>query len=260
MSRALAATGGFFARNYSVFVVLAVWELISRSGWVPARLVPSLERIGLQLWRYMENGDLLYHAGITLYRASSGFALACIAGILLGTLMARSRWVEAVFEPIFTFGFPIPKITLYPVLIFVFGLGSGSKIALVFLECIYPIAVHAYAGMRSADRTMVWAGRNMGATPVQLFRRVLIPAALPTLFSGLRIAMPVALIITVITEIIGESRGLGYFISFQSASYEYARAMAAFVVVGIIGFALDRLLVALRRRLIFWQAETPIIG
>jgi ABC-type nitrate/sulfonate/bicarbonate transport system permease component len=91
----------------------------------------------------------------------------------------------------------------------------------------------------------------MGATPTQMFRRVLIPTALLTLFSGLRIAMPVALIITVITEIIGESRGLGNFISFQSASYEYARAMAAVVVVGIIGFALNRLLVVLRRRLIF---------
>jgi len=122
--------------------------------------------------------------------AAFGFALALVAGVVLGTLMARSRWVEALIEPIFSFGYPIPKISLYPVFIMVFGLGTGSKVALVFLECLYPIAVHAYSGMRSADRVLVWAGRNMGATERQLFWKVLIPSALPTLFSGLRIALP----------------------------------------------------------------------
>ena len=84
--------------------------------------------------------------------------------------------------------------------------------------------------------------------------------ALPTLFSGLRIALPVALIVTIITELIGESRGLGYFVTFQTASFEYARALAAFVVIAVIGFCLDRLLLALRNRLIFWQKDAPFIA
>ena len=100
----------------------------------------------------------------------------------------------------------------------------------------------------------------MGASRTQLFFRVMVPAALPTLFTGLRIALPVALIVTLLTEIIGESRGLGYFITFASASFEYARAMAAFVVVAVIGFALDRGVVALRHRVVFWQKDTTPIG
>jgi ABC-type nitrate/sulfonate/bicarbonate transport system permease component len=86
------------------------------------------------------------------------------------------------------------------------------------------------------------------------------PAALPTLFSGLRIALPVALIVTIITELIGESRGLGYFVTFHTASFEYARAFAAFVVIAVLGFCLDRLLLGLRNRVIFWQKDAPAIA
>ena len=245
---------------YSIPLLLALYELLSRSGLVSSRTLPSLVLIGEQLWKYLANGELAYHAGISLYRAAFGFGLALVVGVVLGTLMARRRWVEALIEPIFSFGYPIPKISLYPVFIMVFGLGTGSKVALVFLECLYPIAVHAYSGMRSADRVLVWAGRNMGASERQLFWKVLIPAALPTLFSGLRIALPVALIVTIITELIGESRGLGYFVTFHTASFEYARALAAFVVIAVIGFCLDRILLSLRNRLIFWQKDAAVIA
>jgi NitT/TauT family transport system permease protein len=242
----------FLGRYYSIFLLLAVYECLGRFGLVSPRLLPSLVDIWAQLWKYLLNGDLVYHTSISLYRAFAGFALAVVVGILLGTAMARSRLTEALFEPIFTFGYPIPKISLYPVFIFVFGLGTGSKVALVFLECLYPIAIHTYSGMKSAERVLVWAGRNMGATPRQLFFKVLVPAALPILFTGLRIALPVALIVTLVTEIIGESKGLGYFITFQSASFEYARALAAFAVIGVVGFFLDRGLMILRNRIVYW--------
>lgn len=243
----------WFGRYYSVFVLLAVYELIVRLGLVSPRLLPSLTVIGDQLWIYLANGQLLMHAQVTLYRAFAGFALALVGGVVIGTLMARSRLMERLIEPIFYFGYPIPKIALYPVFIFVFGLGTGSTIALIFLECIYPIAIHVHAGMRSTDRVLIWAARNMGASQAQVFWRVLVPAALPIFFTGLRIALPVALIITLVTEIIGESRGLGYFVTYASASFQYARGMAAFVVIAVIGFALDRALQLVRRRVVFWQ-------
>ena len=258
---ALRSGARFIGRYYSILLLLIAYELLGRLGIVSPRLLPSLVLIWEQLVIFIfDKGDLLYHAYVSLYRALMGFFMAVVAGVLIGTLMARSKWVEALIDPIFTFGYPIPKISLYPVFIFVFGLGTESKVALVFLECIYPIAIHAHAGMRSADRVLVWAGRNMGASQTQLFFKVLVPAALPTLFTGLRIALPVALIVTVVTEIIGESRGLGFFITFASASFEYARALAAFVVIAVIGFILDRGLVLLRDRIVFWQRTDSVIG
>ena len=130
----------------------------------------------------------------------------------------------------------------------------------MFLECLYPIVIHVYAGMRSADRVLVWAARSMGATPRQIFFRVLVPASLPTIFTGLRIAMPVSLIITLVTEIIGESRGLGFFVTFASPPRSSMRAhWRRSSSSRCIGFILDRALLYVRNRVVFWQqAPTSI--
>jgi ABC-type nitrate/sulfonate/bicarbonate transport system permease component len=250
----------FVGRWYSVALVLAAWELVARSGWVPRRLVPSLVDIAQAFWHALASGDLAFHAGVSLMRALTGFALALVAGFALGALMARRRAVEQAVEPTLSFFYPLPRIALYPVFIFIFGLGHASKIALVALECLFPITLHAYAGIRQADRILLWAGSSMGASASQLFWRVQVPAAAPTFFTGLRIALPLALIVVITTEIIGESVGLGYFVNYAAASFDTARSLAGLLAVAIIGFALDRTVVALRRRLVFWQRDTvPIV-
>ena len=256
MSSALA----FLKRWYSILVLLAIWEAVARSGLVAPRLVPSLMVIGEAIWRALLSGDLVYHSEVTLFRALGGFALSVVAGCALGAAMARNRTVDALFEPIFSFGFPIPRIALYPILIFVFGLGDASKLALVFLEGIFPITLHTYQGIRSVQNTLVWAGSSLGANRRQLFWRVLLPAAMPMVFTGFRIALPVALIIVVSTEIIGESVGLGYFINFASASFDNAKSLAGILAVAMIGFVLDRSLIWLRNRVVFWQPEAVAIG
>jgi NitT/TauT family transport system permease protein len=247
-------------RWYPVALVLAVWELLARTGAISKRLMPSLVDIALAFIAALQNGDLLFHAGISLGRALAGFALAVAVGVLLGALMARSRLIDALFEPIFSFGYPVPKIALYPIFIFVFGLGTLSKVMMIFLECLYPITINTYYGMRQVDRVHLWAAHNMGASRRQMFWLVLLPAAAPSIFAGIRIALPISLIVVIITEIIGESRGLGYYISYASASFEYATAFAGVAAVAMIGFTLDRLLVLLRNRVIFWERSAALVG
>lgn len=149
--------------------------------------------------------------------------------------------------------------TLFSVSIFVLGLGDLSKIVLIFLECLYPIAVQTLYAMRSADSALVWAALSFGAGRWELFWNVLVPSVAPLIFAVLRIALP------------GVDRqdhhrdhrrqpGSGLRRKFQSASFQYARAMAAVVVIGFISFALNRALVRLRARLIFWQHDVPTIG
>jgi ABC-type nitrate/sulfonate/bicarbonate transport system permease component len=242
---------------YPVLLLLTLWELIALSGTISPLLWPSLQKVAYELWRFAESGDLVFHGAITLQRALTGFSAAIVAGILIGTALARVRLVNRLIEPIFVFGYPIPKISLYPVFIFVFGFGDMSKIVLVFLECLYPITIQTMFGMRSAERVLVWAARNAGISRTRMFWQVLVPSAAPSIFAGIRIALPVSLIVTIITELIGESRGLGYVVAFASASFEPARAMAAFVVISAIGFTFDRTVILLRRRVIFWQKDTP---
>lgn len=255
-----SALGRALARWYSVPLVLAIWEVLARTGTISKRLMPSLVEIALAVRDALGSGDLVFHASISLGRALTGYALAIAFGVLLGVAMARSRLFDAMVEPIFSFGYPVPKIALYPIFIFVFGLGSLSKVMLIFLECLYPIAVNAFYGMRSVDRVHVWAARNMGASDRQIFWRVLLPGAAPSIFAGLRIALPISLIVVIITEMIGESRGLGYYITYASASFEYATAFAGVAAVAAIGFTLDRLLVWLRNRVIFWERGAAFIG
>src|SRR3954451_22069186 len=116
MARLLRGVG----RDYSVFVVLAAWELLAHSGLVNPRLFPSLETIAEELWRLFESGAIYRHLGATLYRVVAGFALAAVAGVLLGFLMGRVRLVDRLFEPLFSFSYPVPRAALYPVFVFVF--------------------------------------------------------------------------------------------------------------------------------------------
>jgi NitT/TauT family transport system permease protein len=238
---------------YPMAVLAVAWELLARSGLVSERLMPSLLRIFAALYNELLSGQIAYHASISLARALSGFGLAIIVGLLLGVLMARSRIFEALVEPLFSFGYPVPKIALYPLFILALGFGSPSKVALIFLECLFPIALNSYFGIRTVDRKYLWSAANTGASRMRIFFQVLVPAAAPTIFSGIRVALPLSLVVVVLTEMIGDSSGLGYFISYSTASFKYDLAYAGVLSIACIGFVLDRSLVFLRNRIVFWE-------
>lgn len=252
-SNVLVATRRTAALLYPVVVLAIIWQLLSVSGWVSPRLMPPLSEIGSAFLEGVLGGELLFHAGVSFTRALSGFALAIVIGIPLGLLMARVRWFESLVEPIFSFGYPVPKIALYPVFILILGFGSSSKIALIALECTFPIAVNTYFGVRAVQPRLVWSARNMGAGSIRTFLLVLLPAALPSIMSGIRVALPLALVVVIVTEMIGESVGLGYYITYASASFIYASSYAGVLAVAIMGFVLDRMLVVVRNRLVFWE-------
>jgi ABC-type nitrate/sulfonate/bicarbonate transport system permease component len=192
------------------------------------------------------------HTQVTLIRGFSGFAIALVGGIALGVLMARSRVFEGILEPFLAATYPVPKLALYPIFILWLGLGAASKIALVALECVYPIAYNTYAGVKAVDRSHVWAARNAGAGRIRITFAVMLKSALPSIMAGVRIAMPLMLVVMVVVEKIGESRGLGFLIRFASAQFEPQGALAVILVLAFIGFVFDRLVVLLTRVLAFW--------
>jgi ABC-type nitrate/sulfonate/bicarbonate transport system permease component len=236
-----------FNRSYGIIALLLVWEALSRANILPKRLFPSLSTIGSELIDLATSGELLFHGLITLQRVMLGFGAAVVGGLLLGGLLARSKTFRELVEPTLLLTYPVPRICLYPLLVLALGFGDTAKIILIFLECVYPIALQTYSGMTKVDKKLIWAAENMGATSTQIFWRVLLPSSLPYIFAGIRIALPVAFILTIVTEIIGESRGLGYLIAFSASSYEHARALAVLAVTGAMGFTFDILAVALQR-------------
>ncbi len=240
-------------RWYSVVLVLVAWEVMAQAGWFNPKLFPTLGQIWERLGQMWENGDIVYHTGFTLGRAMAGLGLATLVGVPVGLAMARNRTVERLLDPFLALTYPIPKIALYPIFIYVFGLESAPKIVLVFLECLYPMIVNTYYGAKNINQSYIWAARNMGTSRFGILRKVVIPAAAPNIFTGLRIAMPVALIIVIITEMIGTSDGLGYLIIYSRASFRYSAVFAGVVIIAIIGFVLDRLIVLIRNLLLHWE-------
>jgi NitT/TauT family transport system permease protein len=243
------------ARWYSIPLLLLVWQCAVSSGSVNSRLLPSVAQVAYVLVSEIKNGMLVYHTGVTLGRAVGGFALAAVVGIPFAAAMARSSLFRNLFEPIFFFGYPIPKIALFPIFTYVFGFGTPSKLAFTFLECLYPIVVSSYFGFRGIQTRLIWAAQNFGAGRWTVLWRIVLPAALPAIFSGLRIALPVSIIVVVLTEMIGDSIGLGYYITLWSTRFTFQNVYAAIVVIGICGFTLDQMLVWLRNRFVHQEPD-----
>jgi len=174
-------------------------------------------------------------------------------GATAGSTGESARRAGRIGESLLSASYPVPKIALFPLFVFALGIGSLSKIALVFLECLYPIVINAAQGARAVDRVLVWSSRNMGASHAHVLGRVVLPAALPSIFAGCRVALPVALIVVLITEMIGSADGLGYLVMAALADLRTDRLLAAVVVTALLGWALDWLVVAARGRLVFWE-------
>ncbi len=234
-------------------VALLAWEIVARSGlWSPL-LFPSLASIGRELGRLASGTDGLLEAWISLERALGGFALAAVLGVLIGMLMGRSAFIAGLLEPLFSGTYAVPKLALFPIFIFIFGIGSLSKVALVFLECLYPMVIITSQGARNVNRVLLWSAQNMGASRSEILRRVVIPATAPFIFAGLRVALPVALIVVIITEMVSSADGLGYQVIYALSSLKTDRMLAMVVVIAALGLALDWLLVLLRDRLVYWE-------
>jgi ABC-type nitrate/sulfonate/bicarbonate transport system permease component len=246
-----AASAG---RRMALLVLGAlVWEAAARSGAFSPLVVPSIARIGRELWWLVVRPESLADAWFSLQRAIVGFTLAAAVGVALGVLMGRSSIAAACLGPIFSGTYPIPKIALFPVFIYLFGIGSLSKVVLIFLECLYPIVVTTHAGSRAVNRVLLWSAANMGASRARILWRVVVPAAAPFIFAGFRIALPIAMIVVIITEMISSADGLGYLAMYSLASFKTDRMLAVVVMIAVIGVALDWLVTLLRDRLVFWE-------
>src|SRR5690606_12164065 len=151
------------ARWYSIPLILAVWQVLTMTGAVSPRLVSDLRLVAQIFWEDLMNGELIHHGSYSLMRAMAGYGPVVVVGTGLGLVMARSPLTRDFSEPIFLFGYPIPKIALFPVFAFVFGFGTPSKIAFVFLECLYPIVIATYFAFLQVPRVQIWAAQSMGA-------------------------------------------------------------------------------------------------
>jgi ABC-type nitrate/sulfonate/bicarbonate transport system permease component len=238
-----------------IVVLLAAWETYARSGAVTPFMLPALSAVAERIYEDALVGDLFINVGVTLYRALTAFAIAAAGGIVLGAAMARNRVVRWFFDPIISVGFPMPKIAFLPVIILWLGLYDVSKITMVVLDAIFPVVTATIAGIAGVDKELLWSARNMGAKDRELLWQILLPAALPQILTGLQVALPIAVIVVVVTEMQMGGYGLGGAMM-QASRFANSRGVFAGIVeIAVIGYALVATMAALRRQLLAWHQE-----
>jgi ABC-type nitrate/sulfonate/bicarbonate transport system permease component len=232
---------------------LVAWELSARFGTVPSYLIaPSV--ILATTWEMVLSGELWQHTQASLLRALGGYAIGGAAGIAMGLLAGIARPVERFYDPIVSLTYPVPKIVVLPILIAWLGAGDASKIAVITAAVFYPTFINALYGAKGVNKLYVWSARNMGASPLRVFAKVILPASLPSVLTGLRIGLALAFIVMVASEMANSRNGLGHLIIAAEDSMRFDLMYAAIIAIALIGFAGDRALVWLRRRALAGQA------
>ena len=213
--------------------ILALWYLATNRWGINRLLLPNPIAVWQQLLDVLKSGEYLPDLRVTLTELVAAFALSMTFGTIVGFFVSRTRYTIRVFDPLFAGIYSIPIILFLPLYVLFFGLGPASKIALGATISFFPIVMSTIAGFGNVDRTLVTAARSMGASDYQLFRYVLVPAALPVILTGLRMGFTVAMLSILGSETIASLAGLGHHIVQLAENMEMARMFAyiAFVVV-----------------------------
>ena len=231
--------------------MLALWQLAS-SFERPEFVLSPLEIAG-HLVETLRSGELLAHVGASLVRSIPGFVIGSLIGVILGLLAGVARSLDQLLSPVVFLTYPVPKIVFLPIVMLWVGIGDVSKIAVIALACFYPCFINAYYGARGTPTIMVWSGLNMGARRTQIFRKVVIPGALPFIFAGLRVSLALSFVLLFSAEMINARSGLGFLIRQSESSLRFDLMYVAIVAVAALGYASDQLLLFVRRRVLAWH-------
>ena len=238
-----------------VVALLILWEAVARSGAVTPFMLPSLTNVFGRIADQIQSGDLAIAIVLTLWRALAGFAIAAVLGIAIGLGMARNKFVNWFFDPIVSIGFPIPKIAFLPILTLWLGFFDTSKIVMIAFNTIFPVITATIAGVYSVEKEIIWSARNLGTGKHEMLWKILLPAAMPQIFTGLQVALPIALIVGILTEMAMGGYGIGGSMQTSSRMADSLGVFAGILEIAVVGYLLVKLMAMLRRHLLKWHQE-----
>ncbi|MGC0394838.1 ABC transporter permease [Bradyrhizobium sp. USDA 241] len=250
-------------------LLIAGWEAFARSGMLPPALLPApsavLHALGDWVFGFDEttqtySGHWLRDALASALCVFGGFALASLLGILAGVAIGWSRLFEKTLEPTLQMLRPIPPVSWIPLAIIWFGIADKPAIFLVFLGAFFPVLMNSIHGVKTVDHNLVRAGAMMGANGRQMLTDIVLPAALPSIFAGLRIAVGSAWMLTVTAEMVAVKSGLGYVLWDSYYFLRYDIVLAAMISIGLLGYLSDLGLKAIMARTLRWQQTTTVQG
>lgn len=234
-----------------ILALLGAWKLVSALEVYSAVLLPSPEAVGAAFGR--EWREILRHAGASLVRVSVGVGGAVLTAVPLGILIGRYRVLDELTDWVVQMFRSFPPISLIPLAILFFGIGDRPALALIYVAAFWPLLLNTIFGVKNVERTLFKVARAANASEGLVFRDILLPSALPSIVTGLRLALGAGWLTVVTAEMVAVKSGLGYLIMYAQVVFRSELIVAGIVTIGVIGLGFDQLIALVRRRLFRWQ-------
>jgi ABC-type nitrate/sulfonate/bicarbonate transport system permease component len=251
-----AAQGLSLLKSFAFPVGLViVWQIIADLKWVNPVLMPSPERVVQAAWKMIISGDLFVHIRDSLIRIAWANTVSILTAVPLGFAIGLYRTAQHLFDVILNVLRPIPPLAWIPLAILWFGLGERAIVFITSIAAFFAILLNTIAGVRNVERSWIRAALTLGASRTTLFLRVILPATLPSIFTGLRIALGVSWMSIVAAELIAAASGLGFMITYYRELLRSDLIVVGMLTIGAVGYVMDRALIALEKKLMPWRTN-----
>ncbi|GII85540.1 ABC transporter permease [Sphaerisporangium siamense] len=248
-----ARLGSAAKRSAALVVLVALWEFLPRSGLVDRVFVPPLSEDLAAGYELLRNGQLAEHLRASLIRSLAGFGLAIALAIPLGLAIGWYRPVAELLNPVLELFRNTSPVALLPVFALILGIGETNKIVFVLYACSWPILLNTIGGVRTVEPLLIKSARSMGLGPLRLFQKVILPAAVPTIFTGVRLAGAYSILVLLFAEMVGAKAGLGYLIQASQSNFRITDMYAGIITISALGLAFNQVLVVVERRFSTWR-------
>ena len=237
----------------SILVVLSFWEGLSRTGMFPSEILPTFTSSLQGSFQLIASDDFSKHVLASSYRWAIGFLTSLLLSVPIGITMARSKRIYNFIDPLLTLTYPVPKAAMIPIVMLWMGAGDVSKVAVIVIGCFIPLVISSYHGAQGVETSLIWSARAMGMRERAILFRVILPASLPTLFSGIRMALAISLIVVLGSEMIARQSGLGYYLFNSLEMGLYQITYSVVLIISGVGLFLDLIFSLVMRKVLVWS-------
>jgi NitT/TauT family transport system permease protein len=248
-----SAAGRAAKSSAAIVAFLLLWELVPRAGLVDSIFLPPFSEVAANWAKLAANGQLWEHLGASLARSLAGFVLAVTIAVPLGVLIGWYRLVDELLNPLLEVLRNTAALALLPVFVLLLGLGEASKVSLIVFACTWPILLNTISAVRTVDPLLIKSARSLGFDSLAVFTKVVLPAAVPTVFTGIRLAAANSILVLVAAEMVGAKAGIGYLINASQYNFQVPEMYAGITTISLLGLGFNQALVALERRLSRWR-------
>ncbi|MDR5781083.1 ABC transporter permease [Caballeronia sp. LZ065] len=249
----MASLSVVFERSIALVVFVLLWELLPRLGIVGSAYLSPPSQVALAIARLFDSGDVWQHLAASALRSISGLLIAVAGGVALGFALGWFRRAERIIDPLYQLLRQVSAFALFPVFMLFLGIGESSKIAIIVWAAFWPVLLNTIAGVKQVERVFVDCARSMGASQGFIFAKVVLPAALPEILTGIRLAGAYSITALVAAEMIGARSGLGFYTLNSQETFQIPDMYAGIVLLAVFGLLINKSLSLLEKRLLRWR-------